>query len=202
MVLNGPMKYRLLFIGLFICCALAASSQDEVKLPRNFAGAMVVLDATNISFTLGVEYERQLLQVKHFVLGVKADYLKRYRSGNVDINFSGGSEGFSDDYKISLAQLWATGYLFVSEKQYSGFFVSAAGGLTYSVAKRIQGSFGNERYSKLLSGVEFGTGLQYPLDAKSAIRVMFHLSFSGPQETPRGDRRSLSLMGLKLSLGF
>ena len=199
------MKYIFFVAALLIGNSHTARSQDVRKIPRNYPGFALVFDATNMSSSFGLEYERYLIAKNNLVAAVRGNYIHQYQSGNSDISFTGWASGYHDQYDITLAQVWATGYLYTSAyKKYSGFFLETGIGMTYSLAsKNKTNDYGNRAYKNLLPAFEFGGGTQFPVSDKADFRAMLTASVSGKQDTPRaGEQGSLALLSIKISIGF
>jgi hypothetical protein len=198
------MPYKLLFSVLLISCQLAAVTQEQRRPPRNFAGVSMSFDGANMSTLAGFEYERQFYVGNRFVAGARANFYRKYESGNFDIGVGGYASGYNGNYMISLSQLWGTGYIFLSRKtNYSGIFFSTAFGLTRSVATKIDETrSGKNRYHTILGGVEAGPGLQFPIGKKTDFRCMLTMSFHGSQEYPNHESSPLMLVCGKMAIGF
>jgi hypothetical protein len=198
------MLYKLFIPVVLIVSQIISHGQEGRKTPRNFAGFSFVIDGANLSVARGIEYERQFYAGNNFLAGVRGNYYQKYRSGNADFSFNSWASSYNGNYKISLSQLWATGYFFVSQKaRHRGFFLSTALGLTRSVATKIEGGgSGNSRYDNMMGGAELGTGLQLPLGKKLDFRGIFTLSVSGSQDYPGNESSPHVLLCTKLCIGF
>ena len=199
------LKQLSMIAALFFNTMLYA--QDETLPPaRNYAGLTGIIDAANASVSFGLEYERLLVSKGRLAAGIRGNWYKPYTSGNVDISIgSPYTSGYANDYRISLLQAMATGYVFTSSyKEDRGFFVSLAAGVIYSNAKKKQaGSFGNAKYINWLPAVETGLGFVSSLSGNNSMKWAAALSFAGEQETPRPERESgLLMLSLKVAVGF
>lgn len=196
---------------LYVIAALffytTVSAQHETMQPaRNYAGLNAVIDAANASVTLGLEYERLLITKGKLAAGVRGNWYKPYTSGNVDISIGGPyASGYGYNYRVSLLQAMAMGYVFTSQyRENRGFFISLGAGVIYSNAKKKQeSSFGKEKYTNWLPVIEPGLGLVTSLSGNNSMKWSAALSFAGEQETPRPELSSgLLMVSLKVAVGF
>lgn len=197
---------RLSIIAALLFCTTVSAQEERLPPARNYAGLTGVIDAANASASFGLEYERLLVSKGRLTAGIRGSWYKPYTSGNVDISIgSPYRSGYANDYRISLLQAMATGYVFTSSyKEDRGFFVSLAAGVIYSNAKKKQaGSFGNAKYTNWLPAVETGLGFVSSLSGNNSMKWSAAFSFAGEQETPRPERESgWVMLSLKVAVGF
>ena len=185
---------------LFIIC-FSSGLYAQQKTPKNYFGAVGVIELNRLAVSTGLEYERWLYTKDQIALGAKAHYI--FPSKTIPGIFS-----ISDRFeRNSQAQIMATSYLFTSsEKETNGFFLSLAAGVNFikweAEAYDDSGNSYIRTANEVSPGFDLSMGGQFKAKHITTRVTAGYQAFPGNKYDLNQSGHGVSLVYLKISIGF
>jgi hypothetical protein len=189
---------KLCFI-LIICFSTCDNAQQ--KIPKNYVGLSGVAELNRLALGAGIEYERWFYAKNQFAIGAKGHYI--FPSKTINGIFSTGDQF----QRNSQLHVMATSYFFTNQdKEAKGFFLSFGAGVNFikweAEAYDASGNSYIRSVSEVSPGFDFSVGGQYSARRTAARVTAGYQTFSGDKYDQLISGHGVSLLYLKLSLGF
>lgn len=187
------------FLLFIIFISYHANAQQ--KIPKNYVGLSGIGELNRLAIGIGLEYERWLFSKNQFAIGAKGHYI--FPSKTINGIFSTG-DAFQRNRQL---HVMATSYFFTNkDKEAKGFFLSFGAGVNFTKWEAEAYDASGNSYIKSVSevspGFDFSIGGQFKA-RRGAVRVTAgYQTFSGDKYDQLISGHGVSLLYLKLSLGF
>ena len=182
-----------------ICLSMFVNAQETVT--KNYAGVAGIGETNRLAIGIGLEYERWLFSKNQFAIGAKGHYI--FPSKTINGIFSTG-DAFQRNRQL---HVMATSYFFTNrDKEAKGFFLSFGAGVNFiKWEAESYDAVGNSyirSVSEVSPGFDFSIGGQYQARGGAARVIAGYQTFSGDKYEQLRSGHGISLLYLKLSLGF